>query len=213
MTENKATAIWREIKPFAIRDMNDMLRSSKSSNGEQGVVYAIILFDLSNQVYSLYSTGSDGMTAAINAAQIGDIIYIPAVELSGDYSIPPGVTIVGESCRRSILTGQIILGDECQLETLKVLHSVNSDDPIFGVIGPTGIARIIDCEIHCYSCGAGTAVGIEVLSGTIIYVDKSVIVGDSKTGLGYAFSNAGGTAEITHSHYYGKTKDLYDEIS
>jgi hypothetical protein len=81
MSVNRASEVWKEIKPFAIRDMNSML-DSKSGDGNNEL-YAIILYDESAQKIKYYAMNADGLTAALLAASNGDAVWIPAGTIDG----------------------------------------------------------------------------------------------------------------------------------
>ena len=76
MSVNRASEVWKEIKPFAIRDMNRMLDNKAGDSGDD--LYAIILYDESAQKIKYYSMSDLGLQAALAAASSGDIVLIPA---------------------------------------------------------------------------------------------------------------------------------------
>ena len=76
MSVNRASEVWKEIKPFAIRDMNKMLDNKAGDSGDD--LYAIILYDESAQKIKYYSMSVVGLAAALDYANSGDIIWLPA---------------------------------------------------------------------------------------------------------------------------------------
>lgn len=79
-SQTRATATWKEIKPFAIRDIAGMLDDAKSDNQTDG--YFIILYDESGQVKREYSYTSEGFYSALAAAEAGDGIFVPPGRLT-----------------------------------------------------------------------------------------------------------------------------------
>jgi hypothetical protein len=73
----KASQVAKDIMPFILAGLRDMLAQSK---GEQGAAdpYAIILYDESGQKKRAYSFSAEGLAAALAAAASGDVVWLPA---------------------------------------------------------------------------------------------------------------------------------------
>lgn len=84
MSVNRASEVWKEIKPFAIRDMNRMLDNKAGDSGDN--LYAIILYDESAQKIKYYSMSAEGLAAALAAASSGDVVFVPAGTISNVYN-------------------------------------------------------------------------------------------------------------------------------
>ena len=75
MSSNRFSEIWQGVKPFALKDLS----AKKTKNTDGGASgYYIILYDQSSQKLRYYSMSAAGMEAAINAAESGDVIFLPA---------------------------------------------------------------------------------------------------------------------------------------
>ena len=134
MSVNRASEVWKEIKPFAIRDMNRMLDNKAGDSGDD--LYAIILYDESAQKIKYYSMSGNGLTAALAAASSGDIIVIPAGTLIDSISsrVSSGVLNVTSS------SGTEITGLD-----IGSLYSIESKDgPWKFSIVPTHLLRYYD---------------------------------------------------------------------
>jgi len=81
MSVNRASEVWKEIKPFAIRDMNRMLDNKAGDSGDD--LYAIILYDESAQKIKYYSMSAEGLISALAASDSGDSIFVPPGTISG----------------------------------------------------------------------------------------------------------------------------------
>jgi hypothetical protein len=110
MSQTKNSALWREIKPFAIRDIAGMFETGKSQNGAESGYY-IILYDESAQKLLYYSMSEAGLAAALAAAESGDITLIPAgqIDLSG-VAMYPGQEISSGDVSGSYLSTAEISG-------------------------------------------------------------------------------------------------------
>ena len=92
MSINRAGEVWKEIKPFALRDLA-VLNDGKSTKGG-GTGYYIILYDESAQKLRYYSATSAGLAAALAAASSGDIVFLPACTITNSASsFTPGAEI------------------------------------------------------------------------------------------------------------------------
>lgn len=207
----------------AIGDVGLTLADVKAAEKDMGwlglTTITICLFS-GGALRNMYPSVADGLATAILDSVDGDLILLPDVDITGDFAILPGTNLVGMSSRESIIRGTVTIEPGCLLESLTVLKQENSGSTISAVVVKETIAsdelsRIKNCEIMCYSCGAGTAQGVFIYDIEVnLYVMKSTIIADSVSGLGYAFSNAvHGNVRVTHTDYYAKTEPFYEPES
>lgn len=184
MSETKASSIWREIKPFAIRDIGDMLDDAKSTGGDFG--YFILLYAAGEQKVKNYSVTAAGLSAALSAAGSGDLVYLPPGTYTGNYTVKSGVTLAADDPENTILLGNVTLSSGARLENLTITGAV---------IVPGGVSGEVK---HCHIYNASGA-AVQVSSGGTIAIHQSIIQGST-----YAISNSG-TAKIYHSGVWGGT--------
>lgn len=105
MSVNRASEVWKEIKPFALRDLK-VLQNTKNADSAINSGYYIILYDQSSQKLRYYSASPTGLQAALAAAGAGDIVYLPAgtIQTVGGSSYTAGselssgaITVTNES--------------------------------------------------------------------------------------------------------------------
>ena len=203
---------------LTIEDMQDWLRRNQDMAwGSSGLTQITISLYHNGALFSMYESSVSGLGQAILDSLAGDAIWLPEVDLEGDFTLVPGTDLVGISSRQTIIRGLVVMEPGCLLENLTVMKQENSSSSITAVRAQNTnltldlIHKIKGCEIYGYQCGAGTAVGITVADAyTQLEVENSTIEGDSVRGLGYTFSNNGGIVTVTHSNYYGKTDVFYD---
>jgi hypothetical protein len=123
--------------------------------------------------------------------------------------------MVGLSARGSIIRGLVTIDSGCGLENLTVINQADSANDIIAVIiqntSGTAWSRLLDCSLFGYNCGNGAGIGVYIDSVDVYAVcERGVIVGDSKSGVGYSFSNDGGEMQVYHSRYYAKTEVFHD---
>jgi hypothetical protein len=204
---------------LTVEDMEDWLRKNKDMAwGSAGLTQITISLYHDGSLFSMYESSVSGLGQAIADSEAGDAIWLPEVDLEGDFTLMPETDLVGISSRQSIIRGTIYQDIGCTLENLTVIRADNSgaDVEAVEVVSPTidsdSPSKIKGCEIYGFQCGAGNATGI-LISGAAcrLVVENTTIEGDSKSGLGYAFSGIGGSeTTVLHCHYYAKTEYFHE---
>jgi hypothetical protein len=183
--------------------------------GGTGITNIMITLFSGGESISMHEPTAAGLNGAIAASSSGDVIFMPDVDITGDFSIPAGVNLVGVSSLQSIIRGQVTIEPGCLLENLSVINQQNSSDLIVAVLTQESTTseetcNIKGCDIRCYQCGSGNTYAVYIAdSGVELVVENSTIIADSNSGLGYAFSNNGGDCRVYHSQYYAKTEVFY----
>ena len=169
----------------------------------------IILFSGSSAIYANNDTG---MAAAIAAASSGDTIWLSPCVLTGNYTIPAGVTVVGKSIEDCMFTGQVTLSDGAIGANFAVELSADSGADIVGIVGSaSGTAILNNVKIEVSQAGAGDACGIQGAAGDIMgwNCDISAI---SVGGDGYAVLPGAGQITLESGIVYGSTTALGDAV-
>lgn len=181
MSTTRAGEVWKEIKPFAIRDL--LKESNKSSSS--GDEYSIILYKAASRKIRKYSVTTAGLQAALAGAGNGDVVWLPACMITGNQTVPAGVALVGASSQKTKLTGQITLASGACLQSLMVKRTEISASAIYGVIDGGGTAYIQNCTVDVSNSGAGGAYAIYLASAGVFYVYDSDLLALTGTD-GYA---------------------------
>ena len=204
---------------LTIEDMEDWLRRNKDMAwGSSGLTQITISLYHNGALYSMYESSVTGLEQAIADSLAGDAIWLPEVDLEGDFTLSPETDLVGISSRQSIIRGKIYQDAGCTLENLTVLKASNSGSDVEAVelVSPSVDcdypSKIKGCEIYGFQCGTGSATGILLSSAAArLVVENSTIEGDSKSGSGYTFSGIGGSeCTVLHCHYYAKTEYFHE---
>lgn len=163
---------------------------------------------------AMYEPTSSGLNDAIDASSAGDVIFLPDVEIAGDFRIPSGVNLVGVSSRESIIEGEVTIDTGCLLENLKIINSNSGVGDVYTVLvantGGDETSRVKGCEIYAYQCGTGSATAIYIGDSVELLVENSTVVADSLLYDGYSFSSNNGDCNVYHSNYYGKTEVFHE---
>lgn len=165
-------------------------------------------------IVDMFDPTPEGLTSALAASNVGDIVLIPDIDADATVEVPSGVSLVGLSSRQSIIRGTITLNTDCSLERLCVISALKTTGEVNAVIaqGAGDPSYIKECEIHAYNCSSGLANAIKISSTTdLLEVVDSVVVGDSKNGANaHAFTGTGGECRVVNCRLYSKSADHFD---
>ena len=164
MSSYKFGEIWAGIEPYAAKFFGKLINSSKSG-GSSTEGYALVLYRSGSQKKSYYSATEAGLSAAIAAATSGDSIELPPATISGNHTVPDGVSLDGLDRKRCILTGQINLGLNSVLNEVSVTRS-GSSGTVIGVVCENAGAKVIGCIITVANSG-GDAIGVKATPGAV----------------------------------------------
>ena len=168
----------------------------------------LLIHGAANTPASEFAATGAGLTAALAAAASGDTIIFHDVTLSGDHTIPAGVTLSGYDRKHSILSGKISGGNESVLAHLTVARTDNSGSALVGVAGPAGTTdtlRLYDCVVSATQAGSGAAYALDVNNLGIVQAWGCELKGASVGGAGYGLRAVSGLAYLYHGKVYGST--------
>lgn len=188
-------------------DVKSLLEEALENNVEATLQMSITLFS-GGSIREIYPADETGLSNVLAEAVAGDVIYLPDVDISMNFTIPDGVSIVGVSSHQSIIRGTITMGEDTTLENLCVLNGIWGDAATYAIIAhSTGNAYIKNSEIHSYCCYSGTAYGVKLQTDTdLLHLQDCVIIADSSTGSAYGILGAtGGVCKVIDCFIYGKT--------
>lgn len=181
-----------------------------------GLMNITITLFSGGEVEAMYDPTAAGFSSAITDSSNGDTIFLPDVDITGDFEIPEGVSLVGVSSKQSILRGELGINPGSLLENLYIISEKTTGSSVAVTARNTtfsdAVCKINSCEIYSYMCGSGSAIGVYIAGASVdIDVESSVIVADSSLGFGYTFCNENdGYCKVYHSNYYGKTEVFHD---
>jgi len=100
------------------------------------------------EILEEYPVTTTGLSDALSDALAGQTVFLPLCEITGDFTVPSEVTLLGTSTTGSKLFGTISLNDLSILDTLWVDNNT-TDDPtvVVGVYGPEDGYNIDDPEV------------------------------------------------------------------
>jgi hypothetical protein len=200
---------------LTVQDMEDWLRRNQDMAwGSAGLTQITISLYHDGALYSMYESSSSGLGQAITDSLAGDAIWLPEVDLEGDFSLIANTALVGISSMKSIIRGTVYIDANCSLENLSVIKQENSASLIKAVSAtvtespaPDIVkAKIKGCEIMGFQCGTGEVNTIYTDDGAVeLDIENSTIIADSVGGEAYCFNSESGDIKVLHSNYYAKT--------
>jgi hypothetical protein len=129
-----------------------------------------------------------GLLEAFSQSVLGMTVIVPTGTISGNFTIPAGVMVVGFGRENTIIAGEVTGSDGASIESLKVENSVSSGDDVYALVGTiSGIFEVYDVVANACNQGAGDAYGIYQPTGGDTNVNYSTLRGEAYGGgLGYA---------------------------
>ena len=171
----------------------------------------IILFPLAGPAV-FYDKDAAGLTAALGAAQAGEIVMIHGpCTLTDDFTVPSEVVLLALARHEITLAGTVYLGESSVIYNLAITATANDANDLYGVVGPTaGTGYIYYCDISAVQSGAGNAYAIGATRGLTtnngdLVIRHSKLHGESTSGDGYAGRSTRGRIYSRHNDYYGST--------
>jgi hypothetical protein len=120
-----------------------------------------------------YESTQTGLDEAIAASGDGDVIFLPNVDITGNFSIPYGVGLVGLSDTHSIIRGEVIIGSKCLLENFTIIDEQDTSASICTLsfeetIGSGESSKINNCIIKTTNNGSGDVRSIIIHNGDLL---------------------------------------------
>ena len=174
---------------------------------------SILLMNSSSNVPAMeYAVNSTGFDAAIAAAASGDVILLPAQDISGNHTITAGVKVVGYSRYATQLTGQITMGGaDATLENLSIIRTANNSTTYKCLINPSsGTSYVHSCDIKITQSGSGNAYAVSLDNAGNLEIWNSLTYGYSGSGSGYGGydGSGGGSIYFFGGRIYGSTDEF-----
>lgn len=173
----------------------------------------ILRYDAETKAYLYYSLDAAGLTAALAAASEDDAVILPPCNITGDFTVPVGVTLIGQGPGASQILGTVTLSTESDFHSLWVQKNNVSPEEAIAVIGPeTGGAQIRDSRIGCLCSGAaGDATGIATTDGWIAMRNTYIRVSaQNPVATARIFRSSGGQTCEAHTCVLANTGSLAD---
>lgn len=119
---------------------------------------SILLYDSGGDPCAEYAASDAGLTAALAAMSLGDVIEICDVTITGGpWTVAYG-TMRGHSQSGTVLDGEVDITAGCYVENLSVIRTEDSAGDIIGVV-LDGDATVEDCRIEVTNV-TGNAYGV-----------------------------------------------------
>ena len=214
----KTSELWDELKPFALRDIGDVLSARKQIASSEDRTN-ILLYSASTDKVRSYTADEDGLRGAVGAAEDNDIVVIPPVTIALTQTLTAAkkIAIVGVLSDARVTsyahktrianaadTGArlVYLSGGVSLYNLDVSYTANTSTSRAAITAAGSQNALYNCRISCKNTG-GDANGIDV--HYTIFVDNCIIYANSTSGYGHGMVGASpGTNVYTRdSEYYG----------
>jgi hypothetical protein len=157
----------------------------------------VILLDMSAAISLHYTPDPAGIALALAAAQIGDIIWLPAGSFITNIVMLEGIEVRGMGVDKTIIFGQVTGAERATLSGLTVVRNETTAGTLYGVLAPaTGeydvdpnvrtCFQVIDVAIKVVNGGTGNAYGFSTEAGGELYLEQVRVEAVSADGEGWA---------------------------
>lgn len=185
-TTSKPTVVATGQKGLSLDDIKKLLAGlDLGSSGDTQIT--ITLFS-GGAVKEMYPPNELGMADAIDEASDGDVIFLPDIDIGGNYTIPDGVAVTGLSREESIIRGTITLGEESVLQNVLIYLETSSGSAYGVILGDR--SRLDSC--HVYVQNTGSAFGVFSNQNVDCFANDNIVQAYvTSSGLGYAYYSDG----------------------
>jgi hypothetical protein len=196
MGKDKITELAKRLEPLLLKNAQGVVNNNPPLEGPGIDIVGfqvglggdtILLYHANGSPISEYPLTAVGLAAGLAAAASGDVVYVPAANITGDATVPANVSLVGLDIKRTMITGTVTLnGDGAAVANLTITGADT------GVIGPgSGTGYIYYCDV------AGNEYSAESNGGNL------VVIGGRASG---GTARYGGTSTVT-TQFYSSTED------
>lgn len=178
--EPTAVAIGKE---WLTQDDLDRALSRLSDTGATGkLLLAVDLFQ-GGSLYKTYIPDTQGFGQALSDAASGDTVHYNNCKVTGDFTVPGDVHLVGLDPVNSIIYGKLTLEEDASVSNIRIQNTGSSGSEMIGIEGPSsGFALVEDSHIFVINCGSADAIGIScdnpaanmIVRDCIVHVEAEV---------------------------------------
>jgi len=173
------------------------------------LITGIFVYSAFGTLVDRFQADADGMQSAIDSSTSGGTIWIPACTISGSFTIPSEVKVVGLSRYATRIFGAITMSAGASIENLSVKNTVSDAGNVFGVkAGTSGIGYLNGCNVECRNSGGGHGYGIYVNDVGSLQAWQCEIFGIAIGSLGYGGFHEGdsvGSIQVYGGRVVGST--------
>ncbi len=126
----------------------------------------IILVQGAGDIVDYGVASSDNLTAALEDAVSGDVVWLPACSIDGDHVVPSGVTVHGLGTA-TILTGMFTLQEGAEARSLSIDREVDDASEAWGLASArSGFsytyvpAKAVGCKVSVSNSGGAVGIGV-----------------------------------------------------
>lgn len=142
-----------------------------------------LLYDAGGDPVREYAFTEAGVTEAFADSAVGDVVELPAGTLTGDVTVPAGVTLRGMGAA-TVIAGAITL--KGRLKACRVTRTANSGDVLAGIVaGSVGDEGILDDVTIDVQNSGGPAYAVYMAAGGDITAREADLLAEAGTD-GYA---------------------------
>lgn len=202
-TTAKPTIVATGQKGLSLDDIKKMLGQDNGRGNDTQIT--ITLFS-GGAIKQMYPPNETGFGQALTDSYPGDVIFMPDVDLTGDFTIPASIGITGLNREQSIIRGSIYMLANSYMQGMAILPELNMS---FGYgVRMRGGCKLESCFV--FTLNSGSSIGVYMIDGvadgTPCYCNDNIVYASvGSDGLGYAYYSLDTYAYITGGVARGTT--------
>lgn len=195
------TELAKRLQPYLLKVSRSVVSQVVSASEGPGIDIAgttiglggdtILLYDSAGAPVAEFAATDSGLTAALAAATSGQVVWLPAGVIVGDFTIPIGVHLQGLSIKKTSIQGTVTLTPDAVISSLTILKTAADANDIQGVYTDMDAgeeAYIYSADVIARQDGSGDAAGLQIDGDGYVYAYQTRLVGASLTGSSYGCS-------------------------
>ena len=149
----------------------------------------ILLLHANGGGTSSFTADASGLTQALAAASTtNDVVLMPAISVTGNFTVPTNVILRGTGMWITTITGKVTLMQGSQIEDLSISNTANSGSPVIA-IEVDAAANYVEVN-RCYFFATNT--GVPELSYSLYVTEGTAVLTGCTLGVAYFDSYAEG---------------------
>ncbi len=153
-------------------------------------------------VKAMYPPNETGLGQALTDANIGDVVFLPDIDVTGDYVMPGGVCMSGLSKGQSIIRGHVDVGEEGVLLNVCSIQEYKSG-LVYGV-KLAHLATVDSCYIYLLNT-SGSAIGVYADGKIECYANDNDAFAYNSEGYGWPYFSDQAMMHVTGGKCEGAT--------
>jgi len=199
-TTAKPTVVATGAAGFDLDALKRLLAGLETGQGNETQI-TITLFS-GGAVKAMYPPNETGFGQALTDANSGDVVFLPDVDLTGDFIMPNGICVSGINKGQTIVRGHVDVGESGVLLNISSIQEYLSG-LVYGV-KLAHLAKVDSCHIYLLNT-SGSAIGVFAEGKIECYANDNDVYAYTSEGYGWPYFSSEAMMYVTGGICEGAT--------